>query len=115
MEKEINKLLDAIVKDFEQFNDNMCRRNYEEPSDWVKDNIAQFKEELVVKEGRKYIKIMARRSVWGFVVNTDDDKKFKRGDLLMAASLNTPARNHARGNIFGEYQIQWTGPNYIVR
>ena len=27
--------------------------------------------------------------VWGFVVNTDDDKKFKRGDILKAQGWNT--------------------------
>ena len=52
--------------------------------------------------------------VWGFVVNTDDDKKFRKGDILKAAGWNAPARNKARGNVVdGDYNIQWTGPNYL--
>ena len=45
-----------------------------------------FRKEFMIKEGQKYIKI-GRKSdhssgrmgqVWGFVVNTDSDKKFKK-------------------------------------
>ena len=31
----------------------------------------------------------------------------------MAAGYNAPARNKSRGNIFEDYSIQWTGPNYL--
>ena len=38
--------------------------------------------------------------VWGFVVNTDNDKKFRKGDILKSQLDTTlPARNAARGNI----------------
>ena len=69
--------------------------------------------------GSKYIKIITgkhggNRSVWGFIVNTDEDKKFKKGDLLKAAGWAAPARNAARGNILkGGYVINWTGPLYL--
>jgi len=69
--------------------------------------------------GSKYIKIVTgkhggQRSVWGFIVNTDKDKKFKKGDLLKAAGWAAPARNAARGNILkGGYVINWTGPLYL--
>ena len=68
---------------------------------------------------KKYIKIITgkhggNRSVWGFIVNTDEDKKFKKGDLLKAAGWAAPARNSARGNILkGGYVINWTGPLYL--
>ena len=52
--------------------------------------------------------------VWAFVVNTDDDKKFKRGDVLKAAGFNAPARNAPRGNVLdGGFNIRWTGPLYL--
>ena len=54
-------------------------------------------------------------SVWGFVVNTENDKKFKKGDILKAAGYAAPARNKARGNIVdGGYTINWTGPLYLT-
>ena len=68
----------------------------------------------VVKKGSKYIKISTKNSAWGFVVNTDDDKLFKKGDLLKCAGWAAPARNKPRGNVLeGGYRIEWTGPQYL--
>ena len=81
--------------------------------------IAEFNDGLTYKTGSKYIKVITRSaggggSVWGFVVNTDKDKKFKKGDILKAAGWAAPARNAARGNIVdGGYTIRWTGPLYL--
>ena len=81
--------------------------------------IAEFNDGLTYKTGSKYIKVITRSaggggSVWGFVVNTDKDKKFKKGDILKAAGWAAPARNAARGNILkGGYPIDWTGPLYL--
>ena len=77
--------------------------------------IAEFNEKLTYKTGSKYIKVFTEGgSVWGFVVNTDKDKKFRKGDILKAAGYAAPARNGARGNIVdGGYTIRWTGPLYF--
>jgi len=77
--------------------------------------IAEFNEKIAYKTGSKYIKVFTEGgSVWGFVVNTDNDKKFKKGDILKAAGYAAPARNKARGNILdGGYTIRWTGPLYL--
>lgn len=72
----------------------------------------EFAESLDFEFGSKYIKIVAQGSVRGFIVNTDKDKKFAFGDMLMAASWSAPARNFARGNIFEEADrknVRWTG------
>ena len=66
----------------------------------------------ISNRGSKYVKLINGGSVWGFVVKNDGDK-FKRGDILKAASWSTPATNKARGNIFEEYTVQWTGPLYL--
>jgi hypothetical protein len=78
--------------------------------------IADFNEKITYKVGTKYIKVIQKGGgVWGFVVNTDNDKKFKKGDILMAAGYAAPARNKARGNILeGGYTIRWTGPLYLI-
>jgi hypothetical protein len=83
---------------------------------------SDFRDKFIVKVGQKYIKI-GRKSdynsdkmgqVWAFVVNTDDDKNFKRGDVLKAAGFNAPARNAPRGNVLdGGFNINWTGPEYL--
>ena len=79
----------------------------------------EFATGIEMTYGSKYIKIVTGKhggntSVWGFVVNTDKDKKFKKGDLLKAAGWAAPARNAARGNILdGGYPINWTGPLYL--
>jgi hypothetical protein len=75
----------------------------------------EFTNGWVVKKGSKYIKISTKNSAWGFVVNTDDDKKFMKGDVLMCAGYKAPARNGARGNVLeGGFEINWTGPLYMV-
>lgn len=78
--------------------------------------------DFVVTHGRSYTKISSVRlgyndhkmeTVWGFVVRTEKHPKFKYGDILKAASYKAPATNHARGNIFGVYEVNWTGPQYM--
>ena len=74
----------------------------------------EFVNSIRVDEGSKYIKIVKQGSVWGFIVKSDKDKMFRKGDILKAASWAAPARNKARGNILdGGYQIRWTGPLYL--
>tara|TARA_Y100000389_G_scaffold200463_1_gene240984 strand:- start:8320 stop:8670 length:351 start_codon:yes stop_codon:yes gene_type:complete len=99
MGSAINKLLLEIEKDYARQNPQSADK---------------FRSQLEHIVNKKYIKITEGGSVWGFVVNTHDDKKFKRGDILKAQCCNTPARNHARGNVFeGNYVVEWTGPLYM--
>jgi hypothetical protein len=109
MDNAINDLFHAIALDWAEWK---SRGEYAGPNDYD-----EFLEKLHVEEGRKYLKIIksddAQQTVWGFVVK-EDDKKFKAGDILKAASWASPARNQARGNILdGGYSIRWTGPNYL--
>ena len=67
-----------------------------------------------VKYGSKYINISSGRGVTAFIVKTDKDKKFKKGDILKPAGFNAPDRNGPRGNVLdGDYPINWTGPLYL--
>ena len=62
--------------------------------------------------GRKYLKIISEKSVWGFINLKNEN--FKEGDILKAANYNAPALNKPRGNIFNNnYEISWTGPKYL--
>lgn len=106
MENQINELIEAIVADYAAFNNQL---GYD-----TEKRVAEFRESLSVKAGRRYIKVIREGSVWGFIVPDDQDKKFRKGDILKAAGWSTPARNSARGNILdGNYSVQWTGPNYL--
>ena len=116
MQKQIETLINDIVNDYANWQERCSVAAGEtEKSQVKKDMFARFKNGVTYKEGSKYVKIFNEGgSVWGFVVNTDNDKKFKKGDILKAAGWNAPARNAARGNIIdGGYIIQWTGPLYL--
>jgi len=110
MQNEMNTLLDTIKA---EYYDYMTRRGKIELSAHREKMVEEFNEGLTVTEGKKYIKVISNRSVWGFVMK-DDDKKFRKGDILKAAGWNAPARNAPRGNIMdGNYSVCWTGPHYL--
>ena len=108
LEDGIQNMIDAAIHDYGQWM----------PADTevrIKMN-KEFAEGWVIKTGPKYTKILQKHggNVWGFVVNTENDKKFKKGDLLKPAGYNAPARNAARGNVLeGGFRIGWTGPEYL--
>lgn len=107
MEIQIQKLIEDIKADYAGWGSDP-------ESEIRKQMIADFNENIRFVEGRKYTKILTNGSVWGFVVNAENDKKFRKGDILKAAGYNAPARNAARGNILdGGYSISWTGPHYL--
>ena len=100
----MTKMMDAMKEDFNVFmptNLRMCE---------------EYAESLEYKVGKKYIKLVSKNNgVKAFIVNVENDKKFKLGDILMPAGYAAPARNASRGNILdGEYPIKWTGPLYLV-
>ena len=111
MQEAINTLLEKIKTDYVNWSTSNGTKPVSSYTQGVLDN---WEDTVKVKYGQKYVKIIRDNSVWGFIVNTDNDKVFKKGDILKAAGWNAPARNAARGNIFDDdYFIQWTGPLYL--
>jgi hypothetical protein len=85
------------------------------PGNTIQEEMYQdFCEGLTYSAGSKYIKVFkdrkGGRSVHSFIC-LRDDAKFKKGDILMAASWNAPARNFARGNVLDKTfdRVRWTG------
>lgn len=76
------------------------------------ESVARFFSGLRYKMGSMYIKVISGNGVHSFIVR-EDGPKFKKGDILKAATWRAPALNQARGNIFGEYHISWTGADYL--
>ena len=111
MNEAIEKLKKAIIADYTLWNSRM-----DSDDDYKASRIAQFEEELIVEEARKYIKVFTRSggTIWGFIMK-EDDNKFKKGDLLKAASWSAPATNKARASIFDDTvnNVSWTGPGYL--
>ena len=114
MVEAISYMETAMIEDYNSF--MVPKNKYDEITAKMR---LEFATGIEVLYGSKYIKIVTgkhggQRSVWGFIVNTDKDKKFKMGDILKPAGWTAPARNAARGNILkGGYVINWTGPLYL--
>lgn len=92
-----------MIEDFNRFIENEQMRK-------------AFAEGIEFRQGRKYLKVLKERSVWGFIVVDENDKMFQVGDILKAASWNAPARNKARANLFQPETFEnvfWTGPGYL--
>ena len=107
MNTEINNYLDSIQDDYKNFVTRAGILNDSGQNDRIK----EFNDNLTISFGQKYIKVINKGSVHSFIVNTDKDVKFQKGDVLMAASWKAPARNFARGNLFTPATIKarWMG------
>lgn len=103
--QNLDKLMEAIRADY---------RN--PPNRWPQRMLDEFDSGLTYQVGKKYIKIIQRNSVWGFIVNVHDDSQFRYGDILKAESWAKPARNAARGNVPAQdfSWVRWTGPAYLI-
>ena len=85
MKEAIENLMTRIVEDYNNWT-NICAKG--ELSETNLKMMQEFEEKVTYKEGNKYIRLFQGGSVWGFVVNTENDKKFNYGDILMAAGYN---------------------------
>jgi hypothetical protein len=91
--------------------------NEQRKSEWEQRYESLPYKPLTYIKGRKYIKIVDNRTVWGFVSMWEGINKgtpVKKGDLLKPAGYNAVAA-HSRGNIF-EGTDQWGmyGPSYLI-
>jgi len=117
-ENAIAKYLEAIVADYKEFSllRESLRANRAE-AEIRSQMIEKFEKGINVVYGNKYAKVTTaigdgQATVHSFVV-LKENAKFKSGDILMAASWASPAKNKARGNIFGAYKTKWTGTEYL--
>lgn len=76
--------------------------------------VKEYRESLTYTAGKQYIRIIRKSAhcnqCEGFIVATNQHKKFKYGDMLKADGYTKPALNFSRGNIFTDaYTVKWTG------
>ena len=102
----LSKMKTAMIEDYTKFMP---------PTNEVRTMMnREYVDDVEIKYGKKYIKIINAASCMAFVVAVDNDVKFRKGDILKPAGYNAPARYAARGNILdGNYPINWTGPLYL--
>lgn len=114
MSRALMKMAGVAKQDYQRFWQNADGSAI---SEYAQSQLDNFMESFEFSGGSKYIKVIrndGQRMVWGFIVNTENDSKFKYGDILKAAGWAAPARNKARGNVFGDLSwVQWTGPAYL--
>ena len=115
MSRALIKMAGVAKRDYQRFwlsSNSVAEQGTLSP--FAQEQIEGFMESLEFRGGSKYIKVIRENSVWGFIVNTESDSKFKYGDILKAAGWAAPARNKARGNVFEDLSwVQWTGPAYL--
>ena len=103
MKKELNDLLDYIRLDYAKA--IKCSSPLS-----VRDEMVDiFCNNLHYVWSGEFIEIIKwDKKIWGYVVMTDNDKKFKKGDILETLNSNQKV---AQGNIFdNDYITRWTGP-----
>lgn len=106
---------ESLSKFFETNNINWRRKAELDQEIQDDEQIKEFCDGLVIEPGSKYLKVVSGRAGGGRSVHSfvclKDSGKFKKGDILKAASWAAPARNFARGNVLeGNFgSVTWTG------
>ena len=116
--KEVTTGMTNLMNHMSNDYNSWSRSGTEKRTDVAKIKVEMEKEYangLDYEVNTKYIKVISstrsNRSVCCFVVITENDKKFRFGDVLKPAGWGTPARNFARGNILENNfcGLKWTG------
>ena len=104
LEAGIQRYIAAIKADY---------AGYSPMSDVRAEMIKEFDATIRYEIHRKFIKVITGLGGWKSVhsfIMREDDGKFKRGDILKAASWRAPAKNFARGNVLKPLSnVRWTG------
>ena len=114
MNKEMKEGMEMMLEHMRADYCGWSRSGFRDISEEIlSDSEKRYCDGLHYTVGQKYIKVISESgSVSGFIVNTENDKKFALGDILKPAGRRGPAKNFARGNILERNfsRLRWTGP-----
>ena len=111
--KSADNLQDGITNMMSAAKEDYAQTMGRNDSAYTRQKLENYESQIIVREGKKYTKVIFDRSVFAFIVK-EDFKHFKKGDVLKPAGWAAPALNQPRGNVLkGNYPIQWTGPLYL--
>ena len=114
-DSSVSTLLENIKVDYANWGSDIDKLDEPQKSIRLK-MIDEFNKGLNIKSGKKYDKVIAGSSVWGFIAKDDGVHKgipHKMGDVFKAAGWRAPAK-WARGSISSSDKFYtWTGPNYL--
>ena len=116
-DSSVSTLLKNIKVDYANWGSDIDKLNESQKSIRLK-MIDEFNNNLSVRSGRKFDKVVSNGSVWGFVAKTNGVLKgipYFVGDVFKPAGWSAPAK-HVRGSIFSSKSnwYSWTGPNYLI-
>ena len=97
-----NEMLDGLDTYLTFIKENFAAHYANRTDDVAKSMVENFNNGLRVDEGSKYLKVVTHSGSAHTFICKKDAGKFKKGDILMAASWNAPARNFARGNVIAK-------------
>ena len=116
--KGMEALKSHMIEDYNRWS-GMCAKHdtaSHSKSEIHKEMEEEYAAGLYYEVHTKYIKFMSASRGGGlcgkcFVVNTENDKKFRCGDILKPGGGMGPTRNFARGNILeNDFSgVRWTG------
>ena len=96
-----------------RFTTDISDPNFQAESSFRDELYRKFADSYEERWGSKFLKIIVNDSVHSFIVLVDTGK-FRRGEILKAASYKAPALNFSRGDILSpeSYEsgsVTWTG------
>jgi hypothetical protein len=107
LEAGVQRYIEAIKADYTGMRPRVASISDSIHEEMVK----EFNDSVRYEIHRKFIKVITgpQTGVHSFIMLADDGK-FKRGDILKAASWRAPAKNFARGNVLKPLSnVRWTG------
>ena len=101
---QLEKLLQDITSNYISITIGIAEsRGYPINEEVMENKVENFKNNLSIEKGEKYIKIISGESTWGFI--NVSHPEFFEGDIFQAYDDESPLLNRARGNVTKSYSL----------